>query len=113
MNSKIPFCFFLVIVLLASTTAYAQSPQHRNSAIRRQFLHSFGLSHTPSGSQCDHWVPLHCGGTDTIDNFRLTNGEYMRAKEQAERNCKLLPQWIKEHPCLSPSCRAYGDVNER
>lgn len=50
-------------------------PGKRSASVRRQFLKSQGLSHTPEGCQVDHRVALMCGGSDTIENLQLLCGE--------------------------------------
>lgn len=100
----------VVVVLLLSAPAFGYS---RSAALRHRFLRSLGLSRTPAHCQVDHWNPLHCGGTDTMGNLRLTCGAYEQAKEQAERDCATLPAWQAEHPCVTPECRASGQKGNR
>lgn len=75
----------------------------RNPHVVKQFLKKLGRKNTPPGAQVDHVISLHCGGKDEVDNLQLIWGRYKDAKERAERNCKLLPQWLKDHPCHAPT----------
>lgn len=56
----------------------------RSSASRMRFLRSQGLTHTPSGCQVDHVVPLARGGSDTPGNMQLLCGEALSVKERTE-----------------------------
>jgi 5-methylcytosine-specific restriction endonuclease McrA len=56
----------------------------RSSSVRRAFLRSNGLAHTPAGCQVDHIVPLAKGGPDTTSNMQLLCGRALREKERTE-----------------------------
>ena len=94
----------LVCLLLCSSLAFAG--EARDSKVRMQFLRSLGITRTPPGCQVDHWIPLMCGGPDSIENLRLICGEYKIRKEKIERRCKTLPHWKqqKENKCESNFC---------
>jgi hypothetical protein len=94
----------LVIVLTLVWAAPVTAGEKRNSTVRRQFLQSMGLTHTPKGCQVDHWLPLFCGGKDERENLRLICGDYMQRKERIERKCDRLPQWVRENPCNRNLC---------
>ena len=56
----------------------------RSSAARMSFLRSNGLTHTPTGCQVDHIVPLAKGGADSPSNMQLLCGAALREKERTE-----------------------------
>lgn len=86
----------LLVGLLLSSDAHAGTK--RSAAVRRAYLKSIGLSHTPTGCQVDHVIPLSCGGPDVVENLQLLCGPSLRAKEHAERDCRWFKEWQKE--CL-------------
>jgi 5-methylcytosine-specific restriction endonuclease McrA len=47
-------------------------------------LRSLGLTHTPTGGQVDHVVPLAKGGPDQAGNLQLLCGAALRAKKASE-----------------------------
>ena len=56
----------------------------RSSAVRRRFLKAHGLTHTPTGCQVDHIVPLAKGGADELANLQLLCGAALEEKERRE-----------------------------
>lgn len=54
----------------------------RNSAERRKFLKSQGLTHTPPGNQVDHIVPLAKGGEDKATNMQLIPKDSEKEKNE-------------------------------
>jgi len=56
----------------------------RSSSVRQRFLRSVGLTHTPSGCQVDHVIPLAKGGPDRTENMQLLCGQALRVKEATE-----------------------------
>ena len=66
---------------------HAKSKTKRSSSVRRAFLKSQGLTHTPPGCQVDHIIALSCGGKDDLSNLQLLCGEALREKESREQEC--------------------------
>ena len=56
----------------------------RSSSVRRRFLRSKGLTHTPADCQVDHTVALARGGKDSIANLQLLCGDALKRKEESE-----------------------------
>lgn len=95
----------LLFVLLSATFTWAG--EARKSKVRRQFLHSLGLTHTPKGCQVDHVVSLMHGGKDEIGNLCLVCGDKLPVKEWAERRPETLRLWLHDNQTWlkSKGCR--------
>jgi len=92
----------LVGIGALSVLSLGMTPHHstRHAWVRAAFLKAHGLTHTPKGCQCDHRIPLHCHGPDTIDNLRLVCDADLKIKEHLERQCESpeFKEWLKWHP---------------
>lgn len=96
----------LLFVTALLARAIVEAHPRRSAALRKRFLASLGLTHTPRGCQVDHWIALTCGGADTVENLRLICGQYMVEKEQVEQHCDEAVAWKREHPCDRNQCFA-------
>lgn len=86
----------LVFVVFFLSVAIA-SAEARKSKVRRAFLKSQGLTHTPKGCQVDHIVSLQHGGADDLSNLCLVCGNKLPVKEWAERRPETLRLWLRDN----------------
>lgn len=92
-----PQIAILLLTLALLGPGGADAGEKRDSKVRRQFLHSLGLTHTPKGCQVDHLWSLHLGGADAVENLCLICGDKLPVKEWAERRESTLRIWLDDN----------------
>ena len=70
----------------SDTFLFSHNPtkRKRKSSTKRKFLRIHNMKSVPNGYEVDHVIPLHLGGSDTVDNMQFLSISEHKQKTAAE-----------------------------